>query len=171
MDDTGKIVKPWVTFAGCVLVVVVLYWAHAVFVPFALAILLTFVLTPPVSALERCVGHVPAVLLVVTLVFTVLGLAVWGVERQMENLIDDLPTYRDNIRTKIADVRGAGKGGAVEKLLETIQGIKTTWEHRPRPSGRHRDPSSSPRNKTRRLRDSGGSLQSSDPWERPGSCW
>ena len=117
--------KPWVTFAGCVLVVVVLYWAHAVFVPFALALLLTFVLTPPVSALERWVGRVPAVLVVVTLVFTVLGLASWGVTRQMENLVEDLPTYRDNIRTKIGDVRGAGQGGALEKLLETIEGIKT----------------------------------------------
>ena len=125
MDDTAKIVRPWVTFAGCVLVVVVLYWAHAIFVPFALAILLTFVLTPPVTALERWIGRVPAVLVVVTLVFTVLGLAGWGVARQMEHLVEDLPTYRDNIRTKIADVRGAGKGGAVEKLQETIEGIKT----------------------------------------------
>ena len=83
--------KPWVTFAGCVLVVVVLYWAQAIFVPFALAILLTFVLTPPVTALERWVGRVPAVLVVVTLVFTVLGLAGWGVARQMEHLAEDLP--------------------------------------------------------------------------------
>jgi hypothetical protein len=34
-----KFVKPWVTFAGGVLVVAVLYWAQAVLVPFALAIL------------------------------------------------------------------------------------------------------------------------------------
>jgi predicted PurR-regulated permease PerM len=118
-------VKPWVTFAGCVLVVVVLSWAHAVFVPFALALLLTFVLTPPVIALERWVGRVAAVLVVVTLVFTVLGLASWAVTRQMQNLVEDLPAYRENIRTKIGDVRGAGKGGALEKLLETIEGIKT----------------------------------------------
>ena len=115
----------WVTFAGCVLVVAVLYWAQGIFVPFALAILLTFVLTPPVTALERWVGRVPAVLVVVTLVFTVLGLAGWGVARQMESLAKDLPTYRDNIRTKIRDVRGAGKGGTVEKLQETLEGIKT----------------------------------------------
>jgi hypothetical protein len=49
VDDTLKSVKPWVTFAGGVLVVAVLYWAQAVLVPFALAILLTFVLTPPVA--------------------------------------------------------------------------------------------------------------------------
>ncbi len=125
MDDTARIVKPWVTFAGCVLVVVVLYWAQAIFVPFALAILLTFVLAPPVTALERWVGRVAAVLVIVTLVFTVLGLAGWGVARQMQHLAGDLPAYRDNIRTKIEDVRGAGKGGAVEKLQETIEGIKT----------------------------------------------
>jgi predicted PurR-regulated permease PerM len=114
-----------VTFAGCVLVVAVLSLADDLFVPFALAILLTFVLTPLVAALERWIGRVPAVLLVVTLVFAVLGLAGWGVARQMQYLIEDLPGYRANIRTKIADVRGAGKGGAVEKLQETFEGIKT----------------------------------------------
>ena len=44
MDDTSQSLKSWVTFAGCVLVVVVLYWAQAVLVPIALALLLTFVL-------------------------------------------------------------------------------------------------------------------------------
>jgi predicted PurR-regulated permease PerM len=46
-------VKPWATFAGGVLVVAVLYWAQAVLVPFVLAILLTFVLAPPVTWLQR----------------------------------------------------------------------------------------------------------------------
>ena len=76
-------VQPWVTFAGCVLVVVVLYWAQAVLVPIARAILLTFALTPPVTWLERWVGGVRAVLVVVTLVFALLGLAGWGLARQM----------------------------------------------------------------------------------------
>jgi predicted PurR-regulated permease PerM len=125
MNDMATSVKPWVTFAGCVLVVLVLYWAHAIFVPFALAILLTFVLTPPATWLERWLGRVTAVLVVVTLVFTVLGLAGWVVARQMENLAKDLPVYRQNIRQKIQDVRGAGKGGTVEKLQETIEDIKT----------------------------------------------
>jgi hypothetical protein len=45
MDDTSKTLRRWVTFAGCVLVVVVLCWAQAVLVPIALVILLTFVIT------------------------------------------------------------------------------------------------------------------------------
>jgi predicted PurR-regulated permease PerM len=61
----------------------------------------------------------------VTLVFTVLGLAGWGLAQQMDHLAEDLPRYRVNILAKIADVRGAGKGGSVEKLQETFEDIKT----------------------------------------------
>jgi predicted PurR-regulated permease PerM len=125
VDNTLKSVKPWVTFAGAVLVVVVLYWAQAVLVPFALAILLTFVLTPPVTWLQRYVGRVAAVVVVVTLVFAALGLVGWGLTRQMGHLAEDLPGYRANIRKKIADVRVAGRGGTVEKLQESLEGIKT----------------------------------------------
>jgi predicted PurR-regulated permease PerM len=75
--------------------------------------------------LQRWVGRVPAVLLVVTLVFAALGLAGWGLTRQMDHLVEDLPGYRANIRAKIADVRGASTGGTVEKLQETLEGIKT----------------------------------------------
>jgi predicted PurR-regulated permease PerM len=124
MADTSQL-KPWVTFAGCVLVVVLLYWAQAVVVPIALAMLLTFVLTPLVTWLERWIGRIPAVLAMVTLVFTVVGLAGWGLARQIDYLAEDLPRYRVNILAKIADVRGAGKGGSVEKLQETIEDIKT----------------------------------------------
>lgn len=130
-----KSVKPWVTFAGVALIVVILYWAQAVLVPFALAILLTFVLTPPVTWLQRWIGRVPAVLLVVTLVFAAIGLAGWGLTRQMDHLVQDLPGYRANIRTKIADVRGAGKGGTVEKLQETLEAIKTDLGSAEAPKG------------------------------------
>ena len=124
MEDVARSLKSWITFAGCVLVVAVLYWGQAVLVPIALAILLTFVLTPPVNWLERLIGRVPAVLVVVVLVFTVLGLAGWGLTRQLTHLAQDLPGYRANIRAKIADVRGAGKGGTVEQLQDTIEDIK-----------------------------------------------
>jgi predicted PurR-regulated permease PerM len=135
MNDATQTLKAWVTFAGCVLVVVVLYWGQVVLVPIALALLLTFVLTPPVNWLERRVGRVPAILLVVLLVFSMLGLAGWGLSRQLGHLADDLPRYRGNIRAKIADVRGAGKGGSVEKLQETLDEIKTGIDQSPPPTG------------------------------------
>ena len=123
MIDTSQTLKPWLTFAGCVLVVVVLYWAQAILVPVALAILLTFVLTPPVTWLERWIGRAAAVLTVVALFFAVVALAGWGLARQMNHLAEDLPRYRVNILAKIADVRVAGKGGSVEKLQQTIEEI------------------------------------------------
>ena len=116
------------TFAGGVLVVAVLYWAQAVLVPFALAILLTFVLTPPVTWLQRWIGRVPAVLLVVALVFAALVLAGWGLTRQIDKLAEDLPGYRANIRTKSADVRLAGRGSVAEKLQEMLEGIRADLE-------------------------------------------
>lgn len=135
MNEHLGSMKPWVTFAGCVLVVGVLYWAQAVLVPLALAILLTFVLTPPVTWMQRWVGGAAAVLIVVTLVFTVLGLAGWGLMRQGQRLVEDLPGYRSNIRAKMADVRGAGRGGTVEKLQESLEEIKTDLGSTPTPKG------------------------------------
>jgi len=123
------------TFAWCVLVAVVLYWAQAVLVPIALAILFTFLLAPPVTWLQRWIGRIPAVLAMVTLVFTLAGLAGWGLARQMDNLAQDLPRYRVNILHKIADLRGAAKGGSVEKLQETIEDIKTDLGQQDVPKG------------------------------------
>jgi len=124
-DDARSSLKPWITFAGSVLIIVVLYWAQSVLVPIALAFLISFVLTPPVIWLERWLGRTASVIVVVTLVFVVLGLAGWGLERKMGSLSDDLPGYRVNILKKIDDVRGVGKGGTVEKLQETIHDIQT----------------------------------------------
>ena len=62
MADRLSSFRTWVTFAGCVLVVGVLYWAQAVLVPVSLAILITFVLTPPVIWLQRRIGRAAAVL-------------------------------------------------------------------------------------------------------------
>jgi predicted PurR-regulated permease PerM len=140
MNEPTSALKPWVTFAGGVLVIVVLYWAQAVLVPVALAILLSFVLAPPVNWLQRWIGRVPAVLVAVTLVFALLGLAGWGLAQQAQNLAQDLPRYRVNILAKIKDVRGASKGGAVEKLQQTIDAVKTDLEKSGAPTGKPPQP-------------------------------
>jgi predicted PurR-regulated permease PerM len=125
MKDTVKTFRSWVSFAGFVLVVAVLYWAQAILIPIAIAILVTFVLTPPVSWLQRYVGRVLAAMSVVTLVFAALGVTAWGIGREMEGLARELPRYRDNIRQKIADVRRASKGGPVDKVRETLSDINS----------------------------------------------
>ena len=124
MNDAAQSLKPLAGFAGSVLVVAVLYWAQAVLVPIAVALLLTFLLTPLVSGLQRWVGQVAAVLSVVVCTFAVLGLIGWAFAQQLSSLTQDLPRYRYNIRQKIADVRGYGQNGSVGRAQDTINEIQ-----------------------------------------------
>jgi predicted PurR-regulated permease PerM len=124
MPEDRRPLNAWVTFAGCVLVVAVLYWARVVLVPVSLAVLLTFVLAPPVIWLQRRIGRIAAVLTVVFLVFTFAGLAGWGVVRQMSTVGTDIPTYRANIRAKLADIRGAQDDAYFSKFAKAIRQLQ-----------------------------------------------
>ena len=124
MNDDRPDLSAWITFAGVVLVVGVLYWARDVLVPVFLAVLLTFVLTPPVVWLQRRIGKVAAVLTVVVLVFTFLGLASWGVVRQMSHLSADIHTYRATIQAKMRDLRGVRDGGSVSKFERAMRELQ-----------------------------------------------
>jgi predicted PurR-regulated permease PerM len=123
-ERPASTVVAWIGFAGCVLVVAVLYWAQAVLVPIALAGLLAFLLTPVAAALSRLIGRVAAVLSVVAITTAVLGFAGWIVLRQASSVVEELPTYRTNIRHKVADLRWLQHAGTVEKLQKTVDDIK-----------------------------------------------
>jgi len=131
---------PWLRFAGCVLVFAVLYWAQAVLVPLALAMLISFVLSRPVTFLQRWIGRTAAVLVVVLLVFTALGLASWGAATQVSHLTEDLPRYRENIRQKITDIRGVSRGGSVEQVQQTVKEIQEEIAAPTSPRGNAREP-------------------------------
>src|SRR4029453_7362184 len=128
MRDVVKSIYPWVVFAGWVLIVAVLYWAQAILVPVALAVLLSFVLTPVVTPLQRWFGRVPARLMVTTAVFILLALAGGGLDRQGTSVLEELPAYRDNTRQRVRDSRGVGRGGSVEKLQKTVEGIQEEFD-------------------------------------------
>lgn len=126
LDDRGAL-SSWITFAGCVLVVAVLYWAQIVLVPVSIAVLLTFVLTPPVVWLQRRIGRIAAVLTVVFLVFTFAALAGWGVIRQMSTVGTDISTYRSNIRSKVADIRGAQNDAYFSKFGQAVRELQSEF--------------------------------------------
>ena len=134
MSNDGSTSRSWVAFAGAVLVVGVLYWARDLLMPIALAALLTFMLARPVGSLQRWIGRTPAVLVTVSLVFALLGVALWGLGSQLSLLVDDLPQYRTNIRQKIGDVREVGNG-SVQKLQKTLDDIQAEID-RTQPRGR-----------------------------------
>src|SRR5206468_7313913 len=109
------------------------YWAKAVLVPLALALMLTFLLQPIVAALHRRgLGHTPAAVLVVMLLG--LGAVGWAVITQFPSLASELPRYQDNLKQKIDDLQCASQGGALEKIQETIAELSRKFEHNPPPT-------------------------------------
>jgi predicted PurR-regulated permease PerM len=114
--------SPLLRLAGLVLAVACLFWAQAFLIPVALAVLLTYLLSPLVGLLERRgVPPVAAVVSVVTLAFAALGGLGWVLALQMVALGAELPKYGDNIRQKIADVRLLGRGSGLERAQETVE--------------------------------------------------
>lgn len=86
--------------------VAVLYLARDVLVPFAIALTLTFLLTPLVRLLQR--AHVPRVVAVLTVIVVSSALAIglaWILAGQLFNLANDLPKYRANIDARIQGLR------------------------------------------------------------------
>jgi predicted PurR-regulated permease PerM len=140
VSDLAASLRPWITFAGCVLVVAVLYWAQAILVPLAIAVLLTFLLAPAATRLERWVGRPFAIAALVLITFTTAAGASWAVARQLSALAESLPSYRDNIREKVADFRDAGRGGSVEKVQQTLEEIQEELDDTKQPTGRREAP-------------------------------
>jgi predicted PurR-regulated permease PerM len=109
-----------------------LYWAKAVLIPVALALLLTFLLTPIVTTLWHWGLHRGlSAVLVVVLAAGVLGAVGWTVETQLVALTVGRPTYTANLKPKIAQVRHAGTGGVLGKLQEALQDVTTAGQPSP----------------------------------------
>jgi predicted PurR-regulated permease PerM len=128
-----------------------LYWGQAVFVPLVLAALLTFLLSPLVTRLDRL--HVPrvvGVLIVMSLVGVAIGGVGYVVTGQLQSFAAELPAHRQNIRAKIRDAVAFTRGGAIEQVQEqvedTIEEINQAVEDNdgePRPArdrGRNEEP-------------------------------
>jgi predicted PurR-regulated permease PerM len=107
------------------LLVVALYWGQKILIPLALAVLLSFVLSPLVSRLERHgLRRLSAVLLVVSLAFLLLGLAGWSIASGFASLFNDLPRYQTSVREKIASLQTTSKHSVlttVEDFLEEVE--------------------------------------------------
>jgi predicted PurR-regulated permease PerM len=110
--------------ATLLLVLVLLYWTRVVLIPVALAILLTFVLDPVISLLQRSgLPRTAAVILVVVMAFFILGGMGWMVTWQFTTLANELPQYTENLKHKVADLRGLGQSGVIEKVQQALEEV------------------------------------------------
>jgi len=100
-----------------------LYFGREVLLPLALAILLSFVLTPPLLLLRRIkVPRVLAVAIVVITAFAIIGGLGWLISREATKLAADLPNYRITLSQKIASLR---ETTSESKVLEKAGDVLT----------------------------------------------
>ena len=71
-----------------------LYFGRKLLIPLALSALLTFILAPFVTRLQRWFGRIGAILLVVGMMFAAVGAVGWLLTRQAVNLANKLPSYK-----------------------------------------------------------------------------
>src|SRR5919199_871640 len=113
------------TAGGIVLAIGALYFGRDIFIPFALAILLSFTLTPLVNWLRRFkLPRIAAVLVAVSLAFILVGGIGFVVGRQLVQLAENLPTYQTTIAHKIRSLQQAAPGGGlVDRVTTTIEDL------------------------------------------------
>src|ERR1700684_4013995 len=125
-----------------VVVVGTLYFARVVLIPFTLAVLITFILTPVAKLLERMhFGRMFSTLIVVVLSFIVVGAVGWPVSQpvaqvmsnvraaggstvsqQFAKVMNQLPDYRSNIHAKLEALH-LSKSTALNNASDTMNEI------------------------------------------------
>ncbi len=116
---------PGRTYAALYVLVLVaiLYLARPVLVPFALAVLLTFIVTPVAARVERWVHSRAAAVGIVTVVL--IGVFAGGaivVGQQFVGFADQLPVYRATIVRKIRAIQ-SGPGNVLGRTAAAVRGI------------------------------------------------
>ena len=110
-----------IALASTCIIVAGLYFARDVLVPLAVALLLTFLLTPLVQHVEHLrLPRVPAVLMVVALSFAILGGIGWLISNQATDLAVKLGEYQGDIERKIENVHSYLGHGALATASRTI---------------------------------------------------
>ena len=121
-----------------VVVIAALRLAQDVFIPIALAVLLTFLLAPVVQRLERWgVNRLTAVALTVIIAFAALSGLLYVVFGQLSDLVRELPQYREQLLQNVAKVNGALRGsmGKIAALITELttdlnRGVPGAVHHR-----------------------------------------
>src|SRR6478736_7698192 len=150
-----KLIQPrgttLINMAVAALIIAALYFGREIFVPVALAVLLSFVLAPFVMRLHslripRTISVLVVVFIGFSIIFSLGGLMV----SQATRLATKLPGYQQTLSDKIESLRGLmGGSGTLEQASTVLKELKTELQHRdaagrPADSGRARQPSNKP---------------------------
>ncbi|AKJ29883.1 AI-2E family transporter [Caldimonas brevitalea] len=121
LGTPGSWVKAFSLLGSGAIVLGLLYWLKGVLVPIALALLLTFLMSPPITMMQRRgVPRFGAVLVMLAVVAALLGGIGWTVAHQATRLVDEFPLYERNLNAKIAGLKRDERGFVAR--LERIVG-------------------------------------------------
>ena len=121
LEDVAGLVGACAVTVLAGIIVTALYVGREVFVPVALAILLSFVLAAPVNLLQSLrVPRVLAAVVTVLLAFVVIFALGSLIATQLTRLAGDLPQYQSTIQSKITSLRGVTGGSST---LERAEGM------------------------------------------------
>ena len=119
--QTTRVVR---TLEGVVVVVAALYFARPILVPLALAFLISFLLSPAVTALERRGLHrLAAIAVTVLLIFSAAALVASKTVEQLSDLVLNLPAYRQNLHDKLEGFRQSDSR-ALKELEKTVAEVR-----------------------------------------------
>ena len=121
--ETSQTIYP--PLVGIVATVAALYFGRDIFIPLAIAVLLTFALAPVVSWLRKLrIPRPAAIVSVVVAAFSAIVLFGAVLAAQLGSLAENLPLYQSNIEAKMQTIRDANVGESifdrVSKLLERL---------------------------------------------------
>ena len=120
-----------INLAVAALIIAALYAGREIFVPVALAVLLSFVLAPFVIRMQSWrIPRMLSVLVVVfvgfSIIFSLGGLMV----SQATRLAKELPGYQQTLRDKVESLRGlTGGSGTLERASKVLKDLKTELQN------------------------------------------
>lgn len=101
--------------------IAMLYFGRQIFIPLALALVLSFLLTPLVGWLQRIhFGRLPAALIVLVFCLGVTASVGWGVAGQLLEITTHIQDYRTNLEEKIQALHSR-KSAPLIKATATVQ--------------------------------------------------
>jgi predicted PurR-regulated permease PerM len=127
--DRFAFLRTFVLLSCLGIVLALLYFARMVLIPLALAILVTFLLSPLVTSLQRRrLPRGPAVVVVVSAAVVLFAVIGWVVAWQATALVDSLPEYEENLGDKITMLRSMSEGGILDRIQLTVDRIRRRIE-------------------------------------------
>ena len=111
LNETLALLSRGISIILGVIVVAALHFGQEVLVPLVLAGLLCFMLAPLVDRLERWhISRIPAVLITTAFAFAIIAALAYVVAGQLVDIAYKLPSYKDNMRAKIASLHMPSEG-------------------------------------------------------------